>query len=165
MCKTFEEVAMEVIREDWEFRKSQHNASFNQERIARMMGISRSQFAKALGENKNPTISFICRYATAVGRPIDELLHTIGIRDVEKVQGESYRGISFKNGNSPVEGNLNMQLAYEAHEGGRSFTDILHEKLNGIVTHTGCHNSVLSGRIAAALGVAENSCTAFNASF
>ena len=43
----------------------------------------------------------------------------IGIRDVEKLQGESYRGISFKNGNSPVEGNLNMKLAYEAHEGGR----------------------------------------------
>ena len=51
MCKTFEEVAMEVIREDWEFRKSQHNVSFNQERIARMMGISRSQFVKHWGEN------------------------------------------------------------------------------------------------------------------
>ena len=25
---------MEVIREDWEFRKSQHNPSFNQEKIA-----------------------------------------------------------------------------------------------------------------------------------
>lgn len=57
----------------------------------------------------------------------------IGIRDVEKVQGESYRGISFKNGNSPVEGNLNMQLAYEAHEGGRSFTDILHETEQAIM--------------------------------
>ena len=64
MAKNYEEVAMDVIREDWEFRKSQHNESFNQERIARMMGISRSQFAKALGENKNPTISFICRYLT-----------------------------------------------------------------------------------------------------
>ena len=39
MAKNYEEVAMDVIREDWEFRKSQHNASFNQERIARMMGI------------------------------------------------------------------------------------------------------------------------------
>lgn len=57
----------------------------------------------------------------------------IGIRDVEKVQGESYRGISFKNGNSPVERNLNMQLAYEAHEGGRSFTDILHETERAIM--------------------------------
>ena len=44
MAKNYEEVAMDVIREDWEFRKTQHNASFNQERIARMMGISRSQF-------------------------------------------------------------------------------------------------------------------------
>ena len=57
----------------------------------------------------------------------------IGIRDVEKLQGESYRGISFKNGNSPVEGNLNMKLAYEAHEGGRSFADILHETEQAIM--------------------------------
>ena len=27
MAKNYEEVAMDVIREDWEFRKSQHNAS------------------------------------------------------------------------------------------------------------------------------------------
>ena len=84
MSKTFEEVAMDVIREDWEYRKTQNYSLFNQERIARMMGISRSQFAKALGENKNPTSSFICRYATAVGRPIDEMLHTIGIREMEE---------------------------------------------------------------------------------
>ena len=84
MCKTYAEVAMEVIREDWEFRKSQHNPSFNQEKIASLMGISRSQLAKALGENKNPTISFLCGYANAVGRPIDELLHTIGLREVEE---------------------------------------------------------------------------------
>ena len=25
MCKTYAEVAMDVVREDWEFRKSQHN--------------------------------------------------------------------------------------------------------------------------------------------
>ena len=84
MSKTYEEVAMDVIREDWEFRKSTHDPSMNQEKISELMGISRSQFAKALGEDKNPTISFICRYATAVGRPLDELLHTIGIREVEE---------------------------------------------------------------------------------
>ena len=84
MCKTYAEVAMEVIREDWEYRKSQNNPSFSQERIARMMHISRSQLAKALSEEKNPTISFLCSYATAVGRPIDELLHTIGLREVEE---------------------------------------------------------------------------------
>ena len=82
MSKTYEEVAMDVIREDWEFRKSTHDPSMNQEKISELMGISRSQFAKALGEDKNPTISFICRYATAVGRPLDELLHTIGIREM-----------------------------------------------------------------------------------
>lgn len=32
MCKTFAEVAMEVIREDWELRKEQNNPVFNQER-------------------------------------------------------------------------------------------------------------------------------------
>ena len=84
MCKTYAEVAMDVIREDWEFRKSQHNPTFNQEKIAALMGILRSQLAKALGEDKNPTISFLCGYATAVGRTIDELLHTIGVRAVEE---------------------------------------------------------------------------------
>ena len=49
-----------------------------------MMGISRSQLAKALTTDKNPTISFICSYATAVGRPMDELLYTIGRREVEE---------------------------------------------------------------------------------
>ena len=57
----------------------------------------------------------------------------IGIRDVEKLQGESYRGISFKIGDSPVEGNMNMQQAYEAHEAGRSFSDILHETEQAIM--------------------------------
>ena len=57
----------------------------------------------------------------------------IGIRDVEKLQGESYRGISFKDGNSPVEENMNMQMAYEAHEAGRSFADILHETEQAIM--------------------------------
>ena len=43
----------------------------------------------------------------------------IGIRDVEKLQGESYRGISFRSGDSPVEANLNMTGAFEAYEAGR----------------------------------------------
>lgn len=57
----------------------------------------------------------------------------IGIRDVEKLQGESYRGISFRNGDSPVEGNLNMKQAYEAHENGRSFESILQETEQAIM--------------------------------
>lgn len=84
MCKSYAEIAMEVIREDWNYRKAQDNPAFNQERIARIMGISCSQLAKALGEPKNPTISFLCAYATAVGRPIDELLYTIGRRVVDE---------------------------------------------------------------------------------
>ena len=31
MYKTYAEVAMEVIREDWEYQKSQNNPSFSQE--------------------------------------------------------------------------------------------------------------------------------------
>ena len=84
MTKTFAEVALEVIREDWEFRKAKADPTFNQERIARIMGISRSQLARMLTENRNPTISFLCAYATAVGRPMDELLYTIGRREVEE---------------------------------------------------------------------------------
>ena len=81
MCKTYAEVAMDVIREDWELRKEENNPGFSQERIAQMMGISRSQLAKALTMDKNPTISFLCSYATAVRRPVDEFLHTIGLRE------------------------------------------------------------------------------------
>ena len=46
----------------------------------------------------------------------------IGIRDVEKLQGESYRGISFRSGDSPVEANLNMTGAFQAFEAGRPYT-------------------------------------------
>ncbi len=88
MCKTYAEVAMEVIREDWELRKEQNNPVFNQERIAQMMGISRSQLAKALTMDKNPTISFLCSYATAVGRPLDEFLHTIGLREAAEQRSQ-----------------------------------------------------------------------------
>ena len=84
MTKTYAEVALEVIREDWEFRKAKADPTFTQERIARIMGISRVQLARMLTESRNPTISFLCAYATAVGRPIDELLYTIGTREVEE---------------------------------------------------------------------------------
>ena len=84
MNKTYAEVALEVIREDWEFRKSKADPTFTQERIARIMGISRVQLARMLTEDRNPTITFLCSYATAVGRPIDELLYTIGRREVEE---------------------------------------------------------------------------------
>ena len=51
----------------------------------------------------------------------------IGIRDVEKVQGESYRGISFRNGDSPVEGNMNMHGVFEAYQAGESCDGILQQ--------------------------------------
>ena len=51
----------------------------------------------------------------------------IGIRDVEKLQGESYRGLSFRSGDSPVEANLNMTGAFQAFEAGRPYEDILEE--------------------------------------
>ena len=51
----------------------------------------------------------------------------IGIRDVEKLQGESYRGLSFRSGDSPVEANLNLTGAFQAYEAGRPFEDILKE--------------------------------------
>ena len=38
----------------------------------------------------------------------------IGIRDVEKLQGKSYRGLSFRSGDSPVEANLNLTGAFKA---------------------------------------------------
>ncbi len=88
MCKTYEQIAMAVVREDWELRKEENNPGFSQERIAQLMGISRSQLAKALTMDKNPTISFLCSYATAVGRPLDEFLHTIGLREAAEQRSQ-----------------------------------------------------------------------------
>ena len=51
----------------------------------------------------------------------------IGIRDVEKLQGESYRGISFRVGDAPIEGNLNMQQAFRAYEAGTPYESILRD--------------------------------------
>ncbi len=84
MNKTYAEVALEVVREDWKIRKSKADPTFTQERIARIMGISRVQLARMLTESRNPTITFLCAYAAAVGRPIDEFLYTIGRREVEE---------------------------------------------------------------------------------
>ena len=63
----------------------------------------------------------------------------IGIRNVEKLQGESYRGLSFRRGDSPVEANLNMTGAFQAYEAGRPYEDILEEveaQLMKVVDHT-----------------------------
>ena len=57
----------------------------------------------------------------------------IGIRDVEKLQGESYRGISFRVGDAPIEGNLNMQQAYQAHEAGFPYESILRDTQEAIM--------------------------------
>ena len=51
----------------------------------------------------------------------------IGIRNVEKLQGESYRGLSFRSGDSPVEVNLNMTGVFQTYEAGRPYEDILEE--------------------------------------
>ena len=57
----------------------------------------------------------------------------IGIRDVEKLQGESYRGISFRVGDAPIEGNLNMQQAYQAHEARVPYESILRDTQEAIM--------------------------------
>lgn len=56
------------------------------------------------------------RYATDLPPEYSDV--RIGIRDVEKLQGESYRRISFRSGDSSVEANLNMTGAFQAYEAG-----------------------------------------------
>jgi hypothetical protein len=51
----------------------------------------------------------------------------IGIWDVEKLQGESYRGLFFRSGDSPIEANLNMTGVFQAYEAGCPYEDILEE--------------------------------------
>ena len=58
---------------------------------------------------------------------------------MEKLQGESYRGISFRSGDSPVEANLNLTGVFQAYEAGRPYEDILEEveaQLMKVVDHT-----------------------------
>lgn len=57
----------------------------------------------------------------------------INIRDVTKIQGESYRGISFKNGDTPVEGNMNMKGAFASYEAGQPYADILRQTEQAIM--------------------------------
>lgn len=61
--KTYAETAMEVIKNDWEDRKSKDCKKYTQERVAELMNISRIQFARALTQDKDPSITFICSYA------------------------------------------------------------------------------------------------------
>ena len=65
------------------------------------------------------------RFATDLSPEYSDV--RIGIRDVEKLQGESYRGLSFRSGDSPIEANLNLTGAFQAYEAGRPFEDILKE--------------------------------------
>ena len=64
--ETFAELAMDVIRDDWQERKVRNPSRFTQEKIAKKMHISRSQFATSLADPKDPTVSFISTYAIAV---------------------------------------------------------------------------------------------------
>ena len=84
MAKNYEEVAMDVISEDWEYRKNLNNSTFSQERIARMMGISRSQFAKLceqVYQITNKAGCFKCSklWKTRVSRSVEEHLQSIVI--------------------------------------------------------------------------------------
>ena len=49
----------------------------------------------------------------------------IGIQEVDKLQGESYRGISFANGDSPVQGSLNLRAAHQIFENGYPYEDLV----------------------------------------
>jgi len=82
----YSRIAMDVIRDDWAMRKLNGGQTCSQEKLTRAMGISRSQFARAISKNskKDPSISFLCAYCYAVGRPPASLLSEIG----ERVQSE-----------------------------------------------------------------------------
>ncbi len=75
--KTFAELTMEVIRKDYQHRKDNNPSRYTGEKMAKKMKISRVQFANALTDPKDPTISFICNYAVAVGLKPGELLNQL----------------------------------------------------------------------------------------
>ena len=85
-------------------------------------------FAEDLPAMESSTGAFPCMLRQAKYSQVK-----IGIRDVEKLQGESYRGISFRVGDAPIEGNLNMQQAYQAHEAGVPYESILRDTQEAIM--------------------------------
>ncbi|MBE6128314.1 MAG: helix-turn-helix transcriptional regulator [Erysipelotrichaceae bacterium] len=86
--KTYAETAMEVIKNDWEDRKSKDCKKYTQERVAELMNISRIQFARALTQDKDPSITFICSYANAVGADIKELMMEIAV-ELDRTQRQT----------------------------------------------------------------------------
>ena len=79
---------MEVIKNDWEDRKSKDCKKYTQERVAELMNISRIQFARALTQDKDPSITFICSYANAVGADIKELMMEIAV-ELDRTQRQT----------------------------------------------------------------------------
>ena len=52
------------------------------------MNISRIQFARALTQDKDPSITFICSYANAVGADIKELMMEIAV-ELDRTQRQT----------------------------------------------------------------------------
>ena len=94
--KTYAETAMEVIKNDWEDRKSKDCKKYTQERVAELMNISRIQFARALTQDKDPSITFICSYANAVGADIKELMMEIAV-ELDRTQRQTLAIASRRN--------------------------------------------------------------------
>ena len=71
------EIAAEVIWEDWDRRTPENNPKISREMIARCFNCKTNEFEEHIMEIQDPTVSFVCQYATAAGIPIDELLYKI----------------------------------------------------------------------------------------
>ena len=87
MAKTYSDIALDLILKDWKSRKKTNRSYYTQERISKLMRISRTRVSRVLSGDLKPDFDFVCSYATAVGMNIESFLCTIA-REILKVQEE-----------------------------------------------------------------------------
>ena len=86
--KTYAETAMEVIKNDWENRKSRDCKKYTQEKVAELMNISRIQFARALTQDKDPSITFYLQLCKCCRADIKELMMEIAV-ELDRTQRQT----------------------------------------------------------------------------
>ncbi len=70
------EIAMDYLRKDWAKRKTESRINTLQ-KLADRMDMGWNTVQKNFASYNNPKFSFICRYAKAMGIPLEELLSNI----------------------------------------------------------------------------------------
>ena len=76
------EIAMDYLRKDWAIRKTESRIN-TLKKLADRMDMGWTSVQKYFADYNNPKFSFICRYAKAMGIPLEELLSNIAAEITE----------------------------------------------------------------------------------